>query len=280
MSTIAANPSPERTNRWLLIIGVGLALLTGVLVFAALQNTGGGGGGAPSVASGDAPVLIAEQTIDAGTTLEPHMFRLATYAEADLVPEALSDPEAIAGQTTTVEILQGQQLSRVYITSAADDERTDQTAFKLPEGHRGIAVQVDKVTGVAGLLVPGDRVDVVVTIDEQREDSADAQRYMRIQTVLQNVLVVARDQLDVESVVTIDEQGKPIDNTAGNEFESRPEDADPSASLSTVTLALIPDDVQRLILADALGDLTLSMRRFGEAAPAPLQDIVVPVYNR
>jgi pilus assembly protein CpaB len=279
MSSISVNATPERTNRWLLIAGVVLALVTGVLVFAAVGNFGGGDS-VPSVASGDAPVLVANETISAGTTLNENMFRVASYNEADLVPEALSDPAVVIGQTATVEILKGQQVSRSYIASGADDDRTDQTAFKLPEGHRGVAVQVDKVTGVAGLLVPGDRVDVVVTIEEQRTDDADADKFLRIQTVLQNVLVVARDQLDVESVVTINEDGTPVDNTTDKEYQSRPEDADPSSSLSTVTLALIPDDVQRLVLADALGDVTLSLRRFGEGAPAPLEDIVVPVYNR
>ena len=280
MSTITANASPERTNRWLLISGVALALVTGVLVFAAVANFGGGDDTSTPAGTGDAPVLVANETIGAGTELNAGMFRVVSYAEADLVPEALADPEAVAGQTATVEILKGQQVSRSHIASATDDKRTSQTAFKLPDGHRGVAVKVDKVTGVAGLLVPGDRVDVVVAIEEQKADDPDDVKYLRIQTVLQNVLVVARDQLDVESVVTIDEEGKPVGNTSDQEFEQRPEDADPAGGLSTVTLALTPQDVQRLVLADALGDITLSMRRFGEGEAAPVEDILVPVYNR
>lgn len=282
MSSIAANINPERTNRWLLIGALALAVIAGVLIFAALANLGGDDDKtATSVAGGDTPVLVANDTIRAGTKLTPDMFRSATFAEADVVPGAVKEAAAVDGLTARVEVLKGQQLSQSAISNASDDERTDQLAFKIPDGKRAIAVSVNEVTGVAGLLVPGDRVDIVVTIEEKRFVN-DEQQFVRIQTVLQNIEVLARAQTDVEGVVVLDAEGNTVSptDTGGAEFERRPTDIDPEANAGTVTLALSPEEVQRLVLADALGDITLSLRAYGENGVAPVEEILVPVYNR
>lgn len=287
MTTIAANAGPERVNKWLLIGGVALALLTGVLVFAAVSGLGGGDDdGTLSVSTGNAAVLVARENIPAGTKVDAGMFRVATFAEDDVVPNPVSDAESIVGQTTTVEILRGQQLSRAHLTLATDDKRAEQLAFKIPEGHRGMAIAVNEVSAVGGHIVPGDRVDIVVTIEEKREGATDAddQDFIRVQTVLQNVLVVAREDLDVNRVVTLDKgtdteaEDEASTGVAGSEdFQQRPEDADPDAQLSTVTVALTPEQVQQVLVADKLGDVTAVLRPFGEDEVVPLQDIVVPV---
>lgn len=284
MTTIAANAGPERVNKWLLIGGVALALLTGVLVFAAVSGLGGGNDeGTLSVSTGNAAVLVARENIPAGTKVSADMFRVATFAEDDVVPNPVSDAESIVGQTTTVEILRGQQISRAHLTLATDDKRAEQLAFKIPEGHRGMAIAVNEVSAVGGYIVPGDRVDIVVTIEEKRRGTED-EDFIRVQTVLQNVLVVAREDLDVNRVVTLDkgtetEGGDEASAGAAgsDEFQQRPEDADPDAQLSTVTVALTPEQVQQVLVADKLGDVTAVLRPFGEDEIVPLQDIVVPV---
>lgn len=285
MSSIAASPNSERTNRWLLIAGVALALITGVLVFAAVSSMGGDDGASSgSVATGDSRVLVAKETIRQGSKLDAGMFRVATFAEDDLVPNAIADAEAVVGQTVTTDILKGQQLSRAYIATATDDDRADQLTFKVPEGHRGIGVSVNDVSTFGGLVVPGDRVDVVVTYDEKDANNTD-QKYKRISTVLQNVLVLAREQTEVQLVNPLPGEGS--DATAGGgetpltgaAFEQRPEDFEPDGGVSVVTLALTPQDVQAFVLADSLGEVTLVLRRFGEDAIVPVDDLRVPVFE-
>ena len=134
MTTIAANAGPERTNKWLLIGGLVLALITGVLVFVAVGSVGGDDDGAStssSVATGDTDVLVAKNNIRAGTKLDADMFRVATFAESDVVPQALNDPQAIIGETTTTDLLQGQQLSRAHVAAATDDERDQERDLAL-----------------------------------------------------------------------------------------------------------------------------------------------------
>lgn len=288
MSSIAASAGPERMNKWLLIAGVALAVLTGVLVFVAVSSMGDDGGSSSSVVTGDSDVLVAKETIRQGSKLNPDQFRVATFAEDDLVPNAISNAESIVGQTATTDILRGQQLSRANVASATDDERADQLTFKVPDGHRGVGVSVDKVSTFGGLIVPGDRVDIVATFDERESADPNSQKYKRISTVLQDVLVLAREQTDVQRVnpipgETTGTEGE--DTTAdsgalsGEAFEQRPEDFDPDGSVSVVTLALTPADVQRLVMAMSLGEVTLVLRKFGEDTILPIEDLRQPVFE-
>ncbi len=278
MTTITANAGPEKTTKWLLIGGLALAVITGVLVFLAVANLGSSSNSTDVTSGATGQVLVAKDNIGAGTRLNADMFRVATFSENDLVPGAITDPASIVGQTATTDIQRGQQLSSVHLASATDDKRADQLAFKIPAGQRAVAVKVDASTAIGGLVVPGDRVDVLVTVREH--DQATNQDTLRVQTVLQDVLVVAREQTDVQRVVAL---GTPAAGSSDNgntpddqAFQQRPDDIKPDAGLTTVSLSLSPDDVQQLVLAEAMGTITLSMRPYGESDVAPLTDVSAP----
>ena len=289
MSSIAASAGPERTNRWFLIAGVALAALTGILVFVALSRIGGDDGGSSSLgAAGDAEVLVANETISQGSKLTAEQFKVASFSEDDLVPKAISDPEAIIGQTATTEILKGQQLSQAHVAAATDDKRADQLTFKVPDGHRGIGVAVDEVSTFGGLVVPGDRVDVVVTFKEKESADANAREFARVETLMQNVLVLAREQTDIQRVnplvgeaeATGDDAGAAgEDVTTSEEFAQRPEDFDPEGSVGVVTLALTPYDVQQLVMAMDLGEVTLVLRQFGEDTVVPIENLRQQIFE-
>jgi Flp pilus assembly protein CpaB len=285
MATIAAQAGPERTNKWLLIGGLALAILTGALVFLAVRGNGSDDSAPMPVASGDTEVLVATSNIAAGTKLDADMFRVAAFGEADMVPDAISDPQAIIGETVTVELLKGQQLSSVHLAAATDDARVDALAFKIPENHRAIAITVTEGTAIGGNIVPGDRVDVIVKVDETERAEPEDLHFIRVHTVLQNVLVVAREQVDVDRVVTLpaeDAEAQAAADAENNvpqdqEFQQRPQDVDPDAGLTTVTVALTPQQVQTLIAWDALGEVSLAMRPFGDDQPFLLEDVRIPV---
>lgn len=109
-------------------------------------------------------------------------------------------------------------------TRVADDKR----AFTLP---------INAISGVAGHILPGDRVDVLSTRKINRQ--------LQTSVILQNVLVIATDQRS---------------NT----------DAGRARVASTATLEVTPTEAQELVLAQAVGRLTLTLR--GAAAPATLPD--------
>jgi pilus assembly protein CpaB len=117
-------------------------------------------------------------------------------------------------------------------------------AAVLAPGSRAVAVGVDAVAGTAGLIWPGDRVDVILT---QSLDDKDAPPGRRIsgETVLHDVRVIAIDQ-DLTQGAT------PGAIPGGGAPNSRPTNR-------TVTLEVTPTGAERVAVATRLGKLSLSV---------------------
>jgi pilus assembly protein CpaB len=99
---------------------------------------------------------------------------------------------------------------------------------------RAIAVRSDDVIGVAGFLLPGTHVDVLMTYH------SDTVPEPRTVTVLQDVVVLSAGQL-----IHPDPEGKPV-------------------SVSVVTLLLKPEDTEKLALATSLGGIYFVLRNGGD----------------
>jgi pilus assembly protein CpaB len=112
----------------------------------------------------------------------------------------------------------------------------------LEEGTRAVTVRVDDVRGVAGFILPGDRVDVVLLRTEtqkgETENSADV--------LIQFVKVLAIDQL-------------------ANERQDQPAIA---TVAKAVTLQVTPDQAQKVLLAGNIGKLSLVLRQPAEGRAA------------
>jgi pilus assembly protein CpaB len=101
----------------------------------------------------------------------------------------------------------------------------------IEEGKRAVTVRVDDVRGVAGLILPGDHVDVVLIRMEQ------GQRLSNV--ILQAAKVLAVDQL----------------------ISDRPGQAGVTAR--AVTLEVTPDQAQKVMLANEIGNLSLMLQQPG-----------------
>jgi len=101
----------------------------------------------------------------------------------------------------------------------------------IREGMRAVSVRVDEVIGVAGFVLPGTRVDVMLTLDKGPEHPEAITK-----TLLQNVQTLAAGQS-----VTRDKEGKP-------------------QTVTVITLLVTPDDAELLALASKEGRLQLALR--------------------
>jgi pilus assembly protein CpaB len=110
-------------------------------------------------------------------------------------------------------------------------------ASVLQPGMRAVAIGVDPVSGVAGLIWPGDHVDVVLT--QELKNASAANRNLG-ETILSNVRVIAIDQEMV--------QGAPADNATAGKLAR------------TVTVQATQEQVEKLAVAQHLGRLSLSIR--------------------
>jgi len=108
------------------------------------------------------------------------------------------------------------------------DPKTLGIEVMLPPGMRAVAMKVNAASVVAGFVLPNSRVDVVQTLRNGPHSAT--------QTILQNMLVLASDTM-----------------------LGRSEDKQ-SNMASTVTVAAKPEDVQKLRLAEMIGELSLALR--------------------
>jgi pilus assembly protein CpaB len=179
-------------------------------------------------------VAVAVVDIPLGTTINSNQVALSPWPK-DLQPrDALTAVKPAIGRIALRDILRGEPVveSRLVPT----DKSAGLLSLKVPAGMRAFSVKVNEFVGVGGFIVPDSRVDVVVTTAV----SPDRQQEQVSKTFLQDILVLAAGQL-VEQ-----KENKPV-------------------TVNTVTLAVTPEDAEKLALASNDGKIHLVMRNFSDS---------------
>ena len=127
-------------------------------------------------------------------------------------------------------------------------------AAALKPGMRAISVAIDDVSGNAGLIQPGDFVDILLTqqIHADGDAHVDPARSVEAETIAERVRVLA----------------------VGSAFR-RPKDDDNGAAnqkARTVTIEVTPESAQSVTVAAHLGSLSLALRSFATQDKAPVAD--------
>jgi len=186
---------------------------------------------AASATSGSTPpAATAVAALDATLTL-PH----ATDTAAPAKPMASAPPSAAA-------VLPAPAVIRPRIAPGATADALHpgehgDLAAALSPGTRALTVGVDGITGAAGLIWPGDRLDLILT--QEMSDAAAAPGHRVVaETVLSDLRVIAIDQQLVQGA------------TPGS----------PAAPARTVTLEVNRDQAERVSVAMRLGRVSLAVR--------------------
>ncbi len=126
----------------LILAGI-LALVAGVLVFAAVSGSDSGGGSVSNASGGpETTVVTAKQDIPARTEIKADMLQLTRVPSNALLGGAFSSTDLVQGRIARIPIYKGEQL--VQDKLAAD--KTDLgLSYIVPEGTRAMGVKVDKV---------------------------------------------------------------------------------------------------------------------------------------
>lgn len=264
MATAASRVArPERQNRLIFIGAVVLALLAAVLVFLAVSgavDSGGGGGGG---LTGNVDVVVASEEIPAGTLITGGMLTIATLPENGIAEGALQTPEGLEGLVVRQSMSRGDQFTAAKVGLQPEDSDAGGIGEIVPAGMRAIAVEVDEKTTAGGLIVPGDRVDVVMLRNDGDTPTG--------QLLLQNVEVLAVAQDALKPVTRLDKDGNIITtDTAEGELATHPDDASPNSDADTVTLSLAPRDAVVLALAQENGTVWLIARGDGDSEVVPV----------
>jgi pilus assembly protein CpaB len=230
----------KNARRIPLIVGILLAVGTGVLLLNYLGSLRPSEAAVPTVR-----VYIAARDVPARALLNQSYFEAATRPANEVDHDAVIDPKQIVGKYSLITIPAGS----VFTNSKIGDAGANALPARLPMGMRAVSISIDRVKGVAGLIQPGDRVDVVAVPPRVGSEVP------RASAILRGVLVLAM----------------------GNEVEttSATPSPDNQNNLTTVTLALTPKQVNLLASADLNTTLRLALRPPKEPirafAPEPLQ---------
>jgi pilus assembly protein CpaB len=162
-----------------LVLTAGLALvcalIASVMIFSYLKNR-------PMPATAEmTPVVVAVEDLTFGQTLASEKMRVVNYPSSSLPKGYYSSIDSLVGQVTKVFLTENEPITASKLSSTGGG-----LSLRIADNMRAASIQVDKVSGVSGFVLPGDRVDVIASIDRYgRENDAVAT------TVLQNVEVLA-----------------------------------------------------------------------------------------
>jgi pilus assembly protein CpaB len=206
----------------------------------------------PAIPTGTEEVLVASRDINPGEILAGGDFKWERWPQslidarfilhsvavtgADGKPQ---DPmEAFTGMIAKRQVMIGEPISQQMMIKEGD---SSVAAANLAQGMRAISLAVSASTGVAGLILPNDRVDVVMTGNlrgiTQLQGRTDLIGQFASETIIKDARVMAIDRK-----LTHDPK------------EGVGEDA------RTITLEVTPQEAERVLTASQVGQLTLSLR--------------------
>lgn len=208
-------------NRLLMIGFVALAMgaFVSVFVYRSLQ-----GGRAKAVPGED--ILVAADDLQVGTKIEDKDVKYVHFPSNELPAGVFHRKDRLLGRGVILPISKGEF---ILTNKLAGENAGYGLPALIPPGMRAVSVRVNDTTSVAGFVLPGTRVDVLLTGNPEGAQTQTT-------TVLENVAVLATGQ-------------KLERNTAG-EPQSYP----------VITLLVSPDDAQKLTLAANQGKIQLALR--------------------
>ena len=180
-------------------------------------------------------IVVAAMPLGFGATISEEKINEIPWAAKTLPEGAFATKQQMikdGRRVALTPIERGEPVLRAKITAPG---QPGSLSTLLEEGKRAVTVRVDDVRGVAGFILPSDRVDVVLI---RTEAVASGQSYSEV--ILQNVKVLAVDQL------------------AGQQ----PDKA--TVLAKAVTLEATAEQAQKVLLATNIGRLSLILRQPGE----------------
>jgi pilus assembly protein CpaB len=214
-----------KNKRAFIVMAVAILFGLAAVVFAArwLLNQPGGSSGRIVVASAD---------ISLGQRLTPAMFKLAEWPSDSVPKGAFTDPQKLDGRVLKTNILIGEPVVEARL---APQGTQGGLSAVITEGKRALTVRVNDVIGVAGFALPGNYVDIIVSMQKDPGPNSNTREQAISKIVLERILVLAVAQ-------------------EVNRDETKPK------VVNAVTLEVSPEQAEKLDLARSVGTLSLALR--------------------
>jgi pilus assembly protein CpaB len=195
-----------------------LALATTGLVYSylkGLQNTG----------LDESKVVVVSQKVAAGTLLTQDMVKETKMPLKYIQPGAVTASSNVVNHYTTVDLWPDEVVLKDQLTNA---QTSNDMNYKIPKGKRAVTIAINPVSGVAGFIKPGNRIDMIICLKPETGGTTTQSL-----TLLQNIEVLAvGSQTSKEEAPTTD----------------------------NITLAVTPQEAQWVTLAESTGKIKLTLR--------------------
>src|SRR5579863_4429844 len=215
------------TNRLLigLVIALVIAFLLSSFVYKQFQKA--------SVVKPTAtqPIVVAAVPLQLGTRLDASNVRVIQWPAGQQMAGMFSRVEDVANRAIITPLAENEPVLEAKLSPKEAGAGLSST---IPEGMRALSVAVNEVVGVAGFVIPGTMVDVLVTGNLPVSQRGGDNNITR--TILENVRVLAAGQK-----IEQDQSGKP-------------------QKVPVITLLVSPEDAVKLAMASTEGKIQLALR--------------------
>lgn len=196
------------------------------------------------------PVVKAVTDIPQDSLIASEQVRVEQVPAQFAHPGAVQNRNQVVGKVATSDIIAGELVLAGKVLT--DKGRSERLSYSIPGGKRAISIPIDQVSGVSDLIKPGDKVDVIGTVDAPVGEQNITATVIFLQDI--EVLAVGKMMTGVKS--TVEGKGK-------EPIESR-----------TLTLAVTPEQARPLVLVSEKGSIRLALR-----SPVDNGRIVLPPYE-
>jgi len=175
------------------------------------------------------PVVVAAADLPLGSEIEADDVKVVNFPKGQAPEGAYTDVKSVVGLGVMASMVRNEV---VIPGKLATKEAGVGLPPVIPEGMRAVSVRVNEVIGVAGYVLPGNRVDILATASP-----TDAHQDTITKVILANVQVL----------------------TSGTRMEQDQEKGK-AMQVTVVTLLVFPDQAERLALASTEGKIQLALR--------------------
>ena len=216
-------------NRNRMVIGLTVAILIGLLASIYVYKTFQRATYVKPLVT--QTIVVAAMPLQVGTPLDEHNLRTISWpGDEPLAGSFLRESDCI-GRAVITPMAENEPVLEANLAPRAAGAGLPAT---IPEGMRAVSVAVNDVVGVAGFVIPGTMVDVLVTGELPGKHEGVDNNITR--TILENVRVL----------------------TAGQQIEQNREGK--PEKVPVVTLLVSPDDANKLTMASTEGKIQLALR--------------------
>ncbi len=191
-------------------------------------------------------VVVASKDINEMETVDETMLQIVERPVDFVEPTAISDPELAVGHVALAPIKKDEQILQSKIMRPGP---ITGLSLQVAPNRRAVSIPIDEVRGVAKLINPGDRIDLIAAIDVGK----GLNQRREVKTFMQDVVVLATGlRVTNELPILYERVGKDdfIKNLRGD------------TSFATLTIEASPEEAQELIyiLSTSPGSLYITLR--------------------